>query len=246
MFSLFITSFPINNAEAYNYSLYEERESEEEKLNDPFEGFNRVMFKINVKFYRWISSPVLEGYRKVTKKPFRTALGNFVDNLKNGFFFVNRVAQLDAKETFNVLARFGINSTAGFLGFFEVAEPLGFEKHYTDMGLTLAKYGIGGGPYLMIPLYGPTNLRDGLGNLGDFAVDPLNFNVLEIASNDSWLTNEQRWVKFALTGFIDFERAKDPLDIVLETSFDPYATIRSAYYQNRAEKLRKIKWGKEK
>jgi len=113
------------------------------------------------------------------------------------------------------------------------------------MGLTFAKYGIGGGPYLMIPLYGPTNLRDGLGNLGDFAVDPLNFNVLEIGSHDSWLTKEQRWARFVLTGFVDFERVKDNLDTVLETSFDPYATVRSAYYQNRADKIKKNKWRKE-
>src|SRR5262249_39950823 len=117
--------------------------------------------------------PVAHGYRAVTPQIVRNGVHNFLHNLRSPVIFTNDVLQGEFKRAGVTAARFGVNSTVGFLGVGDPAESLGLEVHDEDFGQTLGRWGVGTGPYLFIPVLGPTNLRDGAGSLVDIALDPL-------------------------------------------------------------------------
>ena len=124
------------------------------------------------------------------------------------------------------MMRFLINSTAGVAGLFDVASGVGYPRHSTDLGVTLALWGVGSGPYLFLPLLGPSNVRDGTGYAGDLVFDPL-----------TWATfggsTAVETTQFAVGAVDTRERLIDPVDDVKRTALDPYATFRSVYGQNR-------------
>lgn len=147
---------------------------------DPWEKMNRSIYNFNTKFDRYLFLPVVSLYQTLLPDFVETGVSNFFSNIGEISNFANSVAQLKPDSSVNTLVRFFFNSTLGLLGFVDVATPMGLSEQEEDFGQTLGHYGVGEGPFLILPLFGPSNLRDALGLLGDTAliatVDPLNLD----------------------------------------------------------------------
>lgn len=207
---LFITSFSINTFS---------NEVEE----DPWQGFNRSVFVFNETLDKYVAKPVAQGYQAVTPQFIDTGITNFFSNLEDVLIIVNDVFQLKPIQALSDTGRFLINSTVGLLGFFDVASHVGLEKHNEDLGQTLGYWGVGTGPYVMLPVLGPSNLRDTFGLAGD---------------SFSGLT----YTRFAETdlqalGLITVKGVDIRADLIASEgliSGDRYIFLRSFYMQRRA------------
>lgn len=197
--------------------------------NDPLEGFNRVVFAINDTLDQYLLRPITWVYRLITPGLVRRSLGHAFRNLGAPVIFANDVLQAEAEDAGVTVSRFFINSTLGIAGLFDVATEFGLQYHPADFGETLNTYDIGAGPYLVLPLLGPGSVRHGTGRLVDGAMDPLIY-VLDLPVRASLL------VGGVLTKRDD---VFTQLDSLRETSIDYYAAIRSLYYQDRADMLRR-------
>lgn len=193
---------------------------------DPFEGLNRQLFRLHKGLDRFVVRPVAITYKRVTPRPLRVGLRNVINNLGEPITFVNDVLQLKPKRAGQTVARFAVNSTVGVGGLFDVATAMKVERHEEDFGQTLGRYGAGPGPYIFIPVLGPSSLRDSVGRAVDVVVNPLAIDDLDI-------TAETR-TGIAVADGIDTRAQLDPaLKEVERTATDEYATLRSAYWQNR-------------
>jgi phospholipid-binding lipoprotein MlaA len=138
-----------------------------ETASDPWEGMNRSIFEFNEGLDKYVAKPVAQGYQAVTPQIVDTGVTNFFSNLEDVLIIVNDVFQLKPIQAASDTARFVVNSTVGLLGFFDVASHIGLTKHNEDLGQTLGYWGVGAGPYVMLPFLGPSNLRDSFGLAGD-------------------------------------------------------------------------------
>ncbi|MGA0609941.1 MlaA family lipoprotein [Caldimonas sp. KR1-144] len=127
---------------------------------DPLEPVNRAVFKFNESVDQHVLVPVATAYRDITPSPVRTGIDNFFHNFKDAWSAVNLLLQGRPADAGSDLMRFGINTVFGLAGFIDWAEPLGLERHDEDLGQTLGKWGVGAGPYLVLPLLGPSTFRD--------------------------------------------------------------------------------------
>lgn len=134
---------------------------------DPWQGFNRSVFEFNETLDEYVAKPVAQGYQAVTPQFVDTGISNFFSNLEDVLIVVNDVFQLKPIQALSDSGRFLINSTIGLLGFFDVASHIGLMKHDEDLGQTLGYWGVGAGPYVMLPVLGPSNIRDTFGLAGD-------------------------------------------------------------------------------
>lgn len=134
---------------------------------DPWQGFNRSVFSFNETMDEYIAKPVAQGYQTITPQFIDTGITNFFSNLEDVLIIVNDIFQLKPIQALSDTGRFLINSTFGLLGFFDVASHIGLPKHNEDLGQTLGYWGVGAGPYVMLPFLGPSNLRDSFGLAGD-------------------------------------------------------------------------------
>ena len=134
---------------------------------DPFGSVNRRIYRFNAGFDRWVLLPVVKGYRFVVPTPARKAARNFFDNLDQVTVFANCVLQLDLPKGVTTLGRFIVNTTVGIAGLWDPASRIGVPAYTEDFGLTLGRYGVGSGPYLVLPLLGPSSLRAGTGLVAD-------------------------------------------------------------------------------
>ena len=209
-----------------------EARAEFEKLNDPIEPTNRAIFEFNLGLDKVVIKPVTGAYRAIAPQPVRDGVHNFLQNLRSPIIFANDVLQGSPGRAGTTLARAIINSTLGVLGFGDPAAALGFEQHDEDFGQTLAVWGVGEGPYVMLPLFGPSNPRDVVGKVVDFFLDPINW----------WASNtEQDWIpitRAVVTGIDARDQLWDVLDDLERTSIDFYAAIRSLYRQRRGDEIR--------
>lgn len=140
---------------------------------DPLSGYNNFMTNVNDKFYTHILFPVAKGYKKIIPKGARTSVSNFFHNLFFPVRFVNNLLQMKFKNSFEELERFVVNSTVGVAGLFDVAaNRMKIYPHNEDLGQTLGFYGLGGGFHIVLPILGPSNLRDTVGLVGDWYLDP--------------------------------------------------------------------------
>lgn len=155
-------------------------------IYDPWEPFNRRMYYFNAKADRYFLIPIVKGYKWITPDPVEDGVSNFFSNLGEVKTFTNSVLQGKTKKALITLNRFAINSTFGLLGIFDVAKKLGLKKQKEDFGLTLAKYGVRSGPYLVLPIFGPSSLRDAAGSgidiLAGGYTDPL--EVIDAKQSD--------------------------------------------------------------
>jgi len=189
---------------------------------DPWEGFNRTMFATHEAVDRAVLEPVARGYRAVTPNPVRASVRAFLRNLRSPVILANDLMQGEFERAGRTVLRFGLNTTVGFLGLFDPATGLGIEGHDEDFGQTLAVWGVDSGPYLFIPLMGPTTLRDGLGRIVDNVFDPFNYAQFENADT-------ARIARGALGGVSAREGVLDAVDGIRRDSMDPYASIRTSY-----------------
>jgi phospholipid-binding lipoprotein MlaA len=199
---------------------------------DPLEGFNRSMFGISVALDRAIFGPLAAGYQHLLPKPARSGLRNFFRNLTEPVVFLNDLLQLKPGRAARTLARFTINSTIGLGGFVDVAASKGVNLPHRDNGFgnTLAYYGVDSGPYLFLPLTGPTTLRDVLGGGVDGA-------VLPTAVGKPFTDWRYRISSAVITGLDKRAEAGPELRALLTGAVDPYATLRSVWLQNRAAEI---------
>lgn len=200
---------------------------------DPWEGFNRKVYAVNTGLDTVVMKPVAKGYRFVVPAPMRDYIHNALDNLNEPVVFMNQVLQGQFKYAGTTFLRFVANSTFGVGGINDFASIIGFKGHSGDFGQTLAVYGVNSGPYLMLPLFGPSTVRDGIGMGVDTVADPWNY---VISKNIQWVT----YARFGLTAVDARERALDQLDEINRTSIDPYASIRSLYLQHRDAEVRRL------
>jgi phospholipid-binding lipoprotein MlaA len=193
---------------------------------DHVERFNRTMFKVNTALDHAILRPVAHGYVKVTPRPVRNGIANFLFNLGYTKTIINDMLQGRVRDLGNDLARFTVNTTIGIGGLLDPATHLGFERHERDFGQTLGKWGVHTGSYLVLPLLGPSDVRDAFGSIPD------RFMTVDGLVNGTNLT-----VSLLVVRAVDDRAQLLSLDKTLENSFDPYAFVRSAWFQHRAYKL---------
>ncbi|MFC3126396.1 VacJ family lipoprotein [Pseudoroseomonas globiformis] len=210
--------------------------AEYQQNNDPLEPMNRGLFVVHNGIDTVLLRPAAEFYRFLVPPPVRGGVRNALANLRTPVILVNDVLQGSAERAGTTLARFAINSTIGVAGLFDVARDFGLPGHTEDFGQTLAVWGLGEGPYLFIPVLGPSNPRDLAGFGVDMAADPMTWVVANPNNDSAWETAS--WIRTGLTAVDTRESLIEAIDSVNETSLDPYATLRSAYRQRRAQEIR--------
>jgi len=195
---------------------------------DPLEGINRGIYKFNDVADRYAMKPVAKAYKAVAPTPVRTGISNFFSNLGTLTTVVNDLLQLKFAQAFTDAGRFVINSTFGIAGFIDVASMDKIEKHQEDFGQTLGYWGVGSGAYLVLPIIGPSTVRDASGLFIDTVTsDPITYlhNTGQIRAH-----NQVRAVQL-----LDKRtQLLDATDLVDNASIDPYAFMRDAYLQRRA------------
>lgn len=207
--------------------------AEIESLNDPFEPANRKIHEFNSAIRKVVLLPVVETYNSASLMPLRTGLGNVLGNLREPLVFVNDLAQGRDCAAGATLQRFMINSTVGIAGLMDVARThVGIEAHDNDFGLTLGVWGVPEGPYVVLPLLGPSHLRGVVGLGVEYFFDPMD---LMFAGAGVMGTGR---IRMALDVFDRQADSQQDLDKLERTSLDAYASLRSAFRQNEARQMK--------
>ena len=196
---------------------------EDPAQRDPWEPVNRVSFGFNELVYTWLANPLASGYARAVPAPARRSLRRFFDNLREPVTAVNLLLQRRPLQAGATLSRFAVNSTIGLAGLWDPATRWGLETRETSFGETLASYGVGAGPYVVLPVLGPSSARDAVGHGIDslLRIDRLLFSPagqLLLGSGQGLSTYEPRRVQ---------------LDAFREASLDFYAAMRGAYVLSR-------------
>ncbi|KWA28128.1 VacJ family lipoprotein [Burkholderia territorii] len=190
--------------------------------NDPLEPMNRAMYKFNDTVDTNIAVPIAKGYQKITPTPMRTAISNFFSNLGDLGNMANNLLQLRITDATQDLMRVAMNSVFGVAGLIDIATPAGLPKHHQDFGLTMARWGVPSGPYLVLPVFGPSTIRDGVGRAVDVRFNLLNY-IEPAARNPMYIAQ--------------FISARSDLlgatDLLKQAALDPYSFVRDAYLQQR-------------
>jgi phospholipid-binding lipoprotein MlaA len=207
----------------------------EEEFNDPLEDFNRKVFDFNQVVDRNVIVPVAKAYRTVLPDPVRDSIRDFLYNLRAPLIFANDALQLDFERAGDTFARFVLNSTLGVGGLIDVAGKWGqLPYHENDLGITLGVWGIPEGPYLVVPILGPSDPRDLGGQVAEGFGDPFNRLVTGNPYTLYWIP----FVRGGVSGIDQRSRYIETLADIERTSLDYYATIRSLYRQRRAALIR--------
>ena len=212
------------------------KKNKPEAVKDCFEKVNRGIFAFNQALDNTIFEPLARGYRHIPS-PIRNGTGNALGNLTNLVTVPNNILQGDLKAAAVNSLRFVVNSTVGILGIFDPAAAMGFErKEKEDYGQTLGKWGMGPGCYVVLPIFGPSTVRDATGTVVNFVGGDPWFNVT-VANDTNYFNESDFYITRGTTG-IDF-RAKniESFDSIEENSIDFYASIRSLYLQDRQQKI---------
>jgi len=190
---------------------------------DPYERFNRSMYRVNDVLDRKVARPVASGYVRVTPAPVRTGISNFFANLESPTVMVNSLLQARPTAFLTETLRLVVNTTIGIGGLFDPATQLGIPAGDEDFGQTLGKWGFRSGPYLVLPVLGPSTVRDTVGFAADRFTQPEYYLLKDM------------WAQVALTvvGLIDARAGLLGTDEILARSFDPYVFMRNAYLQRR-------------
>lgn len=190
---------------------------------DPLEPINRGIYKFNDAVDKAVLKPVAQGYKAVLPQPVRTGVTNFFSNIEDVLIALNNLLQFKFQAAASDVARVAFNTTFGIAGIFDVATSFGLEKHDEDFGQTLGYWGIGDGPFLMLPILGPSNLRDTVGLAAYYQLDPvLNLDHVPTRNTLSVLRFVNRRAQL-----LDAEKVLD------EAALDPYTFLRDAYIQHR-------------
>lgn len=196
-------------------------------IDDPLEDLNRSIFAFNQDFDQYILNPLAEVYDEGLPDVIKDRVHSILSNLSIPLIFIHDVLQAEEEQAVDSLARFLINSTLGLGGLFDpAAEIFDIQPHTSDFGQTLGKYGIDDGAYLMIPILGPSTVRDFTGRILDFIIDPMNY--LARRKHASYLV----YTRVIVTA-IDARVNANALWKRVNNAHDPYLTLQSIYGQNR-------------
>ena len=222
-------------------SLAEDATNEDEDIDiemeatfvkDSIQPLNRAMFTFNDKVYYWFFRPLSNGYEAVVPEMARLGVRNFFTNVRTPGRFVNCLLQGKFKGAGTELLRLVINSTIGGAGFSDPATKyFKLDMYDEDFGQTLGRYNVGAGTFIEIPLFGPSNVRDGIGLLGDLVLDPI-----------SWLAFVSPFLSTGVSSYntlndVSIDKG-DTYEGLVEQAIDPYIAVQDAYTQNRAKKIR--------
>jgi phospholipid-binding lipoprotein MlaA len=210
--------------------LEEELEEEVVEVNDPLEGFNRLMFGVNDVLYFWVAKPCAATCKAVVPEPARIGIRNFFRNVSTPVRYVNCLLQGKGQAADTELRRFLVNTTVGVLGFGDPAkDQYGLEPTWEDLGQTLGVHGMDSGFYIVWPIFGPSNVRDSLGMLGDAFLNPVRYVEpweTSLIISGTKIVNEG---SFHVGEYEEFKAS----------SLEPYVMMRESYIQYREESIKK-------
>ncbi len=206
-----------------------------EQTNDPLEPMNRKLYVINDTLDTYGLKPVAKAYSKVVPDSVQTHIGNVLSNLNLPVVFMNDILEAKSRRAGDSLARFVINSTLGLGGIFDWATGWGYPEHQGDFGITLAIWGLGEGPYLYLPVIGPSGPRDAAG-----------FGVGVVSDPFFWvgqgvIVTALDWTRAGLGAVNTRAQLLKPIDEVKRMALDPYATFRSLYRQHREAQIQEVR-----
>lgn len=235
------------NFENYDYDYddedldYEPQSSKSSyQVWDPWEKMNRKIFDFNLFLVDYVMHPIYYNfYEKITTPGIRKTFHNILSNIKMPLNFANSVLQLDFKNSAKSLYSFGLNTIIGIGGIFDVAGSQGVAPESTNFGITLAKYGVPTGPYLMLPFFGPNDIRGTFAWGVEVFVSPLNENIFKVGGKRMLIGTWFIWVRDTLYVLDNSTYIMENLYDLLKSSFDPYAMTRDAYAQSLTHKLKK-------
>lgn len=207
------------------------------EINDPLEPLNRGVYYINMVVDGLVMKPLAIAYRLLLPEPVRNSVGNFLTNLNAPVSFANHLLQWQPKRAGTTAFRFLVNSTLGVVGFLDVAEMMGYKKNETGFSETLGIWGVNTGPYLILPILGPSSFRGAAGLGGDYFLQPYNYYFFNASDDD-------QWISWAITGTNMVHQRNEVLEAVDEveaSSLDTYVTFRSLYFQLVEHRLKQLR-----
>lgn len=190
---------------------------------DPLEPLNRAVYQFNDAVDKAAIKPVAQGYKEILPQPVRTGIANFFSNLDDVLVLLNDLLQFKLQQAASDFSRLLWNTTAGIAGAFDVATKMGLEKRNEDFGQTLGYWGISDGPYLVLPILGPSSLRDVTGRVVDWQFDPLTQHSNVAERNTAAVVK----IEDARARLLETDKVLD------EAAIDPYVFVRDAYLQRR-------------
>jgi phospholipid-binding lipoprotein MlaA len=209
--------------------------AEYKETNDPLEPTNRAIYAFNDGLDTVIMRPAAQAYRFVFPQPVRTGIHNVLANLGTPAQLGNDILEGKPRRAGDTTMRFLINTTVGVLGIFDVAKDWGYPEHDADFGMTLALWGLSDGPYLFLPVFGPSGPRDGVGLGVNAVMDPFTW------VGQGTVVRALDWSRFGINGLDQRERHLDDVDSIKKTALDPYATFRSLYRQHRSAQIEDVR-----
>ena len=219
--------------------IHQETTLNEEQNDDPFEPYNRAATDFNFFLNTYLFRPFDKVYRFIFPEVIRTGISNFSDNLKQPYVFVNALLQGDFDDSAQAFGRFFTNTTLGIGGLFDVATYFEIKAPEKDFGQTLYEWGFeNDGPYLVLPVIGPSTLRDSIGIGIGFFIDPVDWALPRAEQH-------LLWYRYGIQLVDSADQATDLLWNIEQTSIDPYVTLKSYYLQNRNKFLRGEEAAKE-
>lgn len=207
------------------------------QTNDPLEPTNRFFYGVNNALDAVILKPAAEAYRYAVPAPVRNGVHNALANLTSPVLLANDMLQGKPRRAGDTLMRFVINTTIGAVGIFDVASDFGYPAHDNTFGTTLALWGVPDGPFLFLPVLGPSDPRDAAGYGVDIALDPLTY------VGQGAVVVDLKYTRYGLSAVDERERVLDPVDQIKRSALDPYATFRSLYRQHRASEIEAARTG---
>jgi len=226
-----------NDIESDSFMEEFEEELKLERKSDPLSGYNRVMTNFNDNVYEYVLTPVSDGYKYVVHKEIRISVRNFFHNILYPVRLVNNLLQGKVQNSLDETGRFLVNSTFGLLGLFDPAKKyLHIKPHNEDFGQTLGYYGVGAGPHIVLPFFGPSNLRDLLSRYPDFLVNPVayrderSYNLTNHYSQSLLLNGYERINNISLNNNQYEKIKKDAIDL--------YPYLRDVYEQYREQQIK--------
>ena len=221
------SDFVKTNSDDFETSNYED------EIYDPLEPINRAIFSFNNVADKIILEPVAKGYKKLPS-PIQSGIGNFINNLKMPLVIVNQLLQGQGSNAVESTGRFVLNTTAGLFGIIDVADKVGLEQTQEDFGQTLASWGVGDGFYIVLPIFGPSNLRDTAGMILTYTTDPI--NAYAVSEGEEWILP----IRTATNAIDQRSKIIDEVNALRDNSLDYYTAVKSSYYQYRKAALLNI------
>ena len=202
----------------------------EDEIYDPIEPFNRAIFSFNNTVDKLIAEPASKQYIKLPPT-LKTGISNFISNLRMPLVFVNQLLQGQGKNASESAGRFLVNSTIGVFGLVDVADKIDLEEKDEDFGQTLATWGVGDGFYVVLPFFGPSNVRDSAGMFLTLTTDPI--NTYAASKGEVWVGPSRT----AGNAVVQRSKIIDEVNILRNNSIGYYAAVRSSYYQKRKAEI---------